>query len=246
MDSEPSGRAPYDEDLAFIQGSGFGELAAAAASAVIPELRTRRARRVIDVGCGAGVSTRALVEAGFETLAIDPSGALLDLARRAAPSARFYRASAYDVVLERCDAILALGEALSYHAPTDDAEARLQRFFHGAGRALGTGGLFVLDLIETGELPLDGRAWKTGLDWAVLSASKEDAERRRLTRHIETFREVRGTGYRRRCEIHEVRLFDRDDVCAWLAQAGFVVETRSSYGSFALPRRRVAFYATRR
>lgn len=149
-------------------------------------------------------------------------------------------------VLEGCDAILALGESLSYHAPTDEAEARLQRFFDGAGRALSPGGLLVLDLIETGEPPLDGRAWKTCPDWAVLSASNEDAERKRVTRHIETFREVGGAGYRRRCELHAVRLFDREAVCAWLAQAGFVVETRFSYGAFALPRRRVAFYATRR
>ena len=90
MRSPSEERTCYDEDLAFIQALGFGEVAAAAIAAVIPRLTARGARRVIDVGCGAGVSTKALVEAGFDTLAIEPSAALLALAREAAPTARFH------------------------------------------------------------------------------------------------------------------------------------------------------------
>jgi PAS domain S-box-containing protein len=37
----------YEEDLAFVQAAGFGELARAAMAAVLPELRARGARRVI-------------------------------------------------------------------------------------------------------------------------------------------------------------------------------------------------------
>ena len=236
----------YDEDLAFIQAAGFGELAAAAIAAVIPKLKARGARRVIDVGCGAGVSTKALVDAGFDTLAIEPSAALLELARQAAPLAEFRQASAYDLALESCDAILAIGEGLTYHAPTEDAEARLHGFFGGASRALRKGGLMVFDLIETGDESLNARAWKAGPDWAVLSASAEDSERMQLTRDIETFRDDGGGSYRRRSEVHHVRLFQRRVVASWLEQAGFDVEVATGYGSFRLPRRRVAFYATRR
>lgn len=245
MRSPSEDRSFYDEDLAFIQASGFGEVAAAAIAAVMPQLKGRGARRVLDVGCGAGVSTKALVDAGFDTLAIEPSAALLALARDAAPSAQFRQASAYDVTLESCDAILALGEVLTYHAPTEDAEARLRMFFDGASRALPTGGLLVFDLIETGGLSLDARGWKVGPDWAVLSASEEDAELKQLTRRIETFRNVADGLYRRRSEVHHVRLFDRASVSSWLEQAGFRVEVVTAYGSFALPRRRVAFYAAR-
>lgn len=236
----------YDEDLAFIHASGFGELAAAAMAAVIPRLKARGARRVIDVGCGAGITTKALVDAGFETLAIEPSAALLEMARKGVPSARFHRASAYDICLEACDAILAVGEPLTYHAPSDDAEARLRGFFGDASRALPMGGALVFDLIETGEPPLHARTWKGGPGWAVLAASEEDTERRRLTRHIETFRNVSGDSYRRRSEVHHVRLFDRSAISSWLEQAGFEVETATAYGTFELPRRRLAFYAARR
>jgi len=246
MRSPSEAHAFYDEDLAFIQASGFGELAAAAVAAVIPKLKAQGARRVIDVGCGAGVSTKALVDAGFDTLAIEPSGALLERARQVAPLAEFRQASAYDVALDGCDAILAIGEGLTYHAPTEDAEARLRAFFDSASRALGKGGLMVFDLIETGDVSLNARAWKAGPDWAVLSASAEDSELMQLTRDIETFRDVGGGSYRRRSEVHYVRLFERSAVSSWLEQAGFEVETTTTYGSFALPRRRVAFYATRR
>jgi hypothetical protein len=149
------------------------------------------------------------------------------------------------VALDGCDAILAIGEALTYHAPTEDAEARLRSFFGSASRALQKAGLLVFDLIETGDEPLNTRAWKAGPDWAVLSASEEDAELMQLTRSIETFRDVGGGSYRRGSEVHHVRLFERSAVSSWLEQAGFEVETATAYGSFALPRRRVAFFATR-
>ena len=103
----------------------------------------------------------------------------------------------------------------------------------------------VFDLIETGDELLNARAWNAGPDWAVLSASEEHVERRQLTRSIETFRDVGDGSYRRRSEVHHVRLFDRSAVISWLEQAGFEVEIATGYGSFALPRRRVAFYAAR-
>jgi SAM-dependent methyltransferase len=235
----------YDEDLAFIQASGFGELAAAATAAILPELMARGARRVVDVGCGAGVSTKALVDAGFDTLAIEPSRALLDLARQAAPTARFQRASAYDCTLDSCDAILAIGEALTYHAPSEDGDARLQGFIGMASRALTANGLFAFDLIESGGQSLAARAWKSGPNWAVLSASHEDAEASRLTREIETFRDVGDGTYRRSKEVHHVRLFERAAVVSWLEKAGFEVEVTTAYGALPLPHRRVAFLAAR-
>lgn len=237
--------APYDDDLAFIHAAGFGELATAAVAALVPELKQRGARRVVDVGCGAGVSTKVLLEAGFETLAIEPSSALLEIAQRAAPSARYQQGSAYDVTFAACDAIFALGEVLTYHAPSEDAAARLRRFFAQAGRALSKNGLLAFDLIETSSEPLNARTWAAGPDWAVLSASREDVATSRLTREIETFRAIGGGNYRRSSELHHVRLFERSAVVSWLEQEGFQVEVATAYGAYRLAPRRVAFRAFR-
>jgi SAM-dependent methyltransferase len=235
----------YGADLASIHACGFAELALAALAVLVPRLKSRSARRIIDVGCGAGVSTRALIDAGFEVLAIERSAALLNLAQKAAPGARFLLGSAYDVMLEPCDAILAIGEVLTYHAPEEDADACLRSFFGAAAAALPKGGQLVFDMIETGDALLSARAWKAGPDWAVLSASNEDVESRRITREIETFREVSAGCYRRSRETHHVRTFERATIDAWLEQVGFDVETATAYGDFELPRRRVVFYATR-
>ncbi len=93
---------PYQKDLAYIQAVAFGGFARGVMPAIIERLCTSRVavHRVIDVGCGAGVSTRSLLDAGFDALAIEPSEALLAVARDTAPGARFEPASVYDVTLD--------------------------------------------------------------------------------------------------------------------------------------------------
>ena len=239
----------YQEDLAYIQAVAFGGLATGAMPAVIERLRASAVpvRRAIDVGCGAGISTRALVDARFDTLAIEPSPALLAIARKTAPGARFEAGSVYDVALEPCEAILALGEALTYHAPDVDADARLRAFCERAARALTPGGLLIFDLIESEGPPLDARGWSSGDDWAIVYETREDRAARRLTRQIETFRRPAGEAmYRRSREVHEVRTFDTGNVKQLLDDAGFSVETADRYGTYVLAPRRRAFFATLR
>ena len=242
--------ALYEQDLAYIQAVGFGGLVNGAMPAVIERLRSCRipVRRVIDVGCGAGISTRALVDAGFETWAIEPSPSLRAVARDNSPGTRFVLGSAYEVALEPCEAILALGEPLTYHAPAVDADALVRDFFDGAARALAPGGLLVFDLIDCAGAPLDARGWSSGDDWALLYETREDQPARSLTRHIETFRTTGADGstYRRSREVHHVRTFAAAEVERWLDRAGFGVEVSDAYGSYKLASRRRAFFAVRR
>ena len=233
----------YDEDLAYIQAAGFGNHAARAIAEVIPRLRAAGARRVLDIGCGAGVTTRALVEAGFAVTAIEPSAPLLAAARAAAPAAEFIAGSVYDVALPACDAILAIGEPLTYHEPDTDAEGRLERLFRNAHAVLPAGGLFIFDVITSGEASLDARGYTTGEDWAVLYTAREHEAH--LTRWIETFRRTDDGMYRRGKETHHVRVFHAGLVRDWLAR-GFDVETAETYGEYQLLPRRTAFFATRR
>jgi SAM-dependent methyltransferase len=236
----------YEEDLAYVQAHAFGDFARAAAPYIVQRLREAAVpvRRVVDVGCGAGVTTRALVDAGFDTVAIERSAPLLAFARAAAPAASFVHASAYEVELPACHAILAVGEPLTYHAPGDDADAVLRAFFARCAGALSPGGLVAFDLIVTGEPSLDGAGFRSADDWAILYRTEEERPSRRLVRTIETFRRT-GDLYRRAREVHHVRVFPEATVRGWLEDLGFQVVTARAYGDAALATRRVAFLAAR-
>jgi len=235
----------YRRDLAYIQAVGFGSLAAGSAAHIVRILKSAgtRIRRVVDVGCGAGVLTKALVEAGFEVTGIDVSAELLEIARAANPAARFLNASAYDVEIPACEAVIAFGEPLSYH-DRSDADRLVSQFFRRVSSVLPFGGMLIFDVIELGEPSLAGRSWGSGEDWAVLVETAENQSERALVRNIETFRRVGGL-YRRGREVHKVRLFDTQALCTELSACGFTVETARSYDELQLPPRRRAFFAAK-
>jgi SAM-dependent methyltransferase len=233
----------YEEDLAYIQAKEFGGLAEGAASEIIRRLRRAAVpvKRVVDAGCGAGPLSKALVEAGFDVTGIDASPALLEFAREAAPKARFVCGSIYDVELPACEAIVAVGEPLTYHDPGVDGLGRLRTFFERAAAVLPSGGLLIFDLIERGEVSLSNRGFRSGEDWAILYETQE--QRDSLIRFIETFRCV-GECYRRGYETHGVQVFNAIEVREELHRC-FRVDMTGSYGAQELGPRRVAFFATR-
>ena len=236
----------YGQDLAYIQAAAYGTLARGAAPEVLRRLAGAAipVHSVVDVGCGAGTLTAALVQAGFEATGIDTSAALLEIARAAAPAANFVHASAYAAEIPACEAVVALGEPLTYHAAGADADSLVSEFFQRVADALPDGGPFIFDMIEPGEPSLAGRFWSSGEDWAVLVEVTEDPAARALVRGIELFRRVGGL-YRRGREVHSVRLFDAPTLESRLVRCGFAVETAQAYGTHALGPRRRAFFATR-
>jgi len=236
----------YQSDLAYIQATAFGTLARGAAPEIVRRLRSAiiPIRSVVDVGCEAGPLTQPLVEAGFDVTGMDASEELLAVARANAANARFIHASLYDVGIPECEAIIALGEPLTYHADASDADRRISQFFRRAAAVLPRGGVLIFDIIECGEPSLSGRFWSSGDDWAVLVETTEDPSSRTLIRNIETFRAA-GELYRRGREIHRVRLFDAAILCNELASCGFQVETANAYGAWPMAPRRRAFFATR-
>jgi SAM-dependent methyltransferase len=240
--------APYRADLAHIHAAAFSEFARRAAAAIVPmfERDATPVRRVLDIGCGPGVTTQLLAAHGFEVTALEPSAAMLALARQAIPTATFLEGTAYRPHLPRADAILAIGEALSYHLPGDDADGRLQTFFKAACAALPPGGQLLFDLIVAEGPSLEARGYCSGEDWAIGYATNEDRAEHTLTRTIETFRLEASGLWRRDHEVHHVRVFEGALLERWLGAAGFAVETAAGYGEVHLPPRRLAFVAKRR
>ena len=235
----------YQKDLAYIQAAGFGDFARAAAPEIVRALRAVPVpvHRVVEVGCGAGPLTTILAQEGFKVVAIDVSAELLSVAQAACPRAELRQGSIYEQEIPACEAILAIGEPLTYH-DSGDADSRVRGFFRRAANTVPEGGLLIFDVVELGEPPLSGRFWKSGDDWAVLVDTQEDQSSRVLKRRIETFRRI-GDLYRRGAEVHRVRLFDTAELCAWLQAAGFIVTTAVAYGDFSLSPRRRAFFCTR-
>jgi SAM-dependent methyltransferase len=217
----------YPEDLAYIHASGFTALAETAAPAIVELLRGSGidGGLVVDLGCGSGITSRALVDAGYRVVGIDTSRPLLARARRAAPGARFKHASFLDEPLPECVAILAVGEVLCY--TTESLEPVFRRVY----RALRPGGLFVFDLAGPGRVPGGGpvRSWAEGADWAVLVETEEDPAQRLLTRRMTTFRRG-GRSWRRRRQTHRQHLHPPSDIGARLRRAGFTVRFRRGYG----------------
>jgi len=85
----------YTDDLAYIHDVGFGEFALKSAPGLLNILRQRKifAGLVVDLGCGSGLWARELTQAGYDVLGIEQSAAMIEIARKKTPKARFQKDS---------------------------------------------------------------------------------------------------------------------------------------------------------
>jgi SAM-dependent methyltransferase len=223
----------YGVDLAYIHDLGFSSYSLNAAPGILRHLRENDADRglVIDLGCGSGILARQLGFAGYHVLGIDSSASMIRIARRRAPAAQFVRASLLDADLPRCSAVLSIGEVLSFAFAGSD-ESELDPLFRSVYKALLPGGIFLFDFGQTGVHPggMPRKGFWTGKDWTVLvEVVPSDSEPQILKRRLTSFRKV-GTLYRRREEIHRLRLFSSEAVVARLRRTGFDVKLLRSFG----------------
>ena len=199
----------YGEDLAYIHHVGFSAFADEQAPKLVELLREARARTVVELGCGSGAATRHFTRAGFSVTAIDSSPAMLKLAKKTAPKAKFLKGT-FQQATPKADAVVAVGEVFNY------GTAKLLPVFK---RLRKTTRMLMFDFAGPGRTPQETtRSFRSGSDWAVLVKRVTDGPR--LTRHITSFVK-RGALYRRREETHVQTLYNPASMLALLENAGF-------------------------
>jgi SAM-dependent methyltransferase len=235
----------YNEDLAYIHDVGFQDYVLQAMPEILTILKHKQfsSGLIVDLGCGSGLSTEVLHQAGYQVLGIDISEAMIAIAQARVPTAKFRVASLFTAEIPPCAAVISIGECLSY-AFDANSDTILDSLFQRIYHALSPGGVFIFDIVVPGHVAPGEtmESFTEGQDWIVLVEKQEDPIQQILTRRIITLRQV-GDLYRRTDEVHHQRLFDTDALADALQQKGFQVDICDRYGQFSLPPARMAFIA---
>jgi SAM-dependent methyltransferase len=226
----------YRRDLALVHHLGYGFHADLCAPGILELLEPVRERdgSVLEIGCGSGLLTRYLVDAGHRVTATDASPAMLDLARATVPDAeRIETLVLPDDPVPRADAIVGIGHPLNYLPD----EAALDRALVALAEALNPGGVLAIDLCDLEwaaarrDVTNQGRV---GDDWAIVALFSVPAPNR-YVREMTTFvRNADGT-WRRDDERHDNVLIDVERVPALLAAHGVDAVVGRSFGVEELP-----------
>jgi tRNA (cmo5U34)-methyltransferase len=159
------------------------DLIAEAAAATTPH-----ARRLLDVGCGAGNYTLKLLQTmpGLDVTLIDLSRPMLDRAQQRVSAAgagaiRVLQQDIRDTELGNYSVDVIVAAAVLHHLRTDE---EWERVFAKLFRALSTGGsLWIFDLVDTAIAPLRASMWNRYA--AYLDALKGPAYRAEVLAYVE-------------------------------------------------------------
>lgn len=214
----------YPADLARIHDEGFGDFARAAACELLRRLPGTG--RVVELGCGTGISTAILGAAGYDVVGIDISPAMLTIARERAPQAELREGSIWDAPLPSCVGVSAFGEVLNYAADERAGAERLPELFARVHAALAGGGVFLFDFATPGRGSGEIHV-REGDGWRIESQAVEHPECATLERRIS----IEASG-RRRDEVHRLRLYEPQLVQKCLEGPGFSSEALDRYCDF--------------
>lgn len=225
----------YKSDLARIHHEGFAFTAENAAPVLLEALRDAGllSGTIADLGCGSGILSRTVSDAGYRVYGVDYSEDMLRLARECAPKGEFVHGSVLDVALPECVGIAAIGEIFCYAFAERAGLEAFKRTMKTIYDALVPGGVFLFDVAGPGRVvPSPRTNFADNENWSIVHRATESGAT--LTREIVTF--VRdGDVYRRSDERHVLRLYRQADILAALAAAGFQATALDRYGAFTLP-----------
>jgi SAM-dependent methyltransferase len=226
----------YRRDLALVHHRGFGFHADDCAPGILALLEPVRARDglVVELGCGSGLLTRHLIDAGHRMIATDASPAMLDLAREVAGGAEeIRRLTLPHDPIPPADAIVSVGHSLSY---LPNAEA-IDRAIVAIAHALRPGGVLAIDLcdLEWAATRIDqpSRGW-AGEDWAIVTEFSVPSPDR-YVRTMATFIREDDGSWRRDDERHDNVMVDTSLVPVLLAEHGVEAAVGTAFGDETLP-----------
>jgi SAM-dependent methyltransferase len=226
----------YRADLALIHHLGFGFHADDCAPGVIRLLQPIRAAGglVVELGCGSGLLTKYLVDAGHRVIATDASPAMLDIARGYAPGVEEIRQLVLpDDPIPEADAIVSIGHVLSYLPD----EGSIERALVAIAGALRPGGPFAIDLCDLAYAASRSEpatmAWKHD-DWALITETSVPTSDR-FVREMAIFMPNPDGSWRRDDERHDNVMIDTSAVPALLDSHGVDAAVGRSFGDEQLP-----------
>ncbi len=226
----------YRRKLALVHHLGFATHAGTCAPGILALLTPVRAANglVVELGCGSGLLTRHLVEAGHRVIATDASPAMLELAKGVAAGAAEIRQLVLpDDPIPRADAIVSIGHVLNY-LPDEGA---IDRALVAIAGALRPGGILAIDLcdLEYGAARIGApNLGKATSDWAIITEFSVPSPDRFVRQMAIFVREADGS-WQRDDERHDTVLLDTRRIPALLAGHGVDATLGSSFGGESLP-----------
>ncbi len=228
--------AYYRADLARVHHLGFGFHADLCAPGILKLLEPVRDRGgvVVEMGCGSGLLTRHLLDAGHRVIATDASPAMLTLARQYVPDAEAIEQVVLpDDALPPGDAVVSVGHVLNYLPD----EGSLRRGLVAAARAVRPGGILALDICDL-EWARVRRAWPdrgwVSRDWALVTRFAVPTPDR-FVREMAIFSRNEDGSWRRDDERHDNILVDTSALPEILAEEGIEGSVGVSFGQETLP-----------
>jgi SAM-dependent methyltransferase len=222
----------YRADLSRIHHLGFGFHADDCAPGILALLEpiVERDGLVVELGCGSGLLTRYLVDAGHRVIATDASPAMLDIAREYVGEAHEIRRLVLpDDPIPKADAIVSTGHVLSY---LPDAAA-IDHALAASAQALLPGGLLAINICDLAwgseRSDWNTRGW-VGEDWALVTEVSLPTPDR-FVRQMAIFTRNDDGSWRRDDERHDNVLIDTRLVPPLLAKHGVTAEIGDAFGS---------------
>jgi SAM-dependent methyltransferase len=221
----------YKPDLALVHHLGFGFHADMCAPGVLALLEPYRGGVILEFGCGSGLLTRYLVDAGHRVIATDASPAMLDIAREYAAGAEDFQLLALpEDPLPEVDAIVGIGHPINYLDTEEDIVRALTQIAQSCR-------FFALDIcdLEWGKESIRKTDFaKVGNDYAIFTRYSHPPPNK-FRRDMTTFLPNDDGSWRRSEERHDNVLVDASKIPELLEPQGVTATIESSFGSEELP-----------